>query len=173
MPWFFYTWRCRSFPMHGLPLSFNIILEYPGFITSDDVFHQFRFFIKPHKKTWADLLMDELFVTGQIFGTNLAQTFFMLNSPRIIFLIVFLLVLTVSAIIQLLIRQSPCTVSLILIIVCEVDIETGQPGHWLPSMLSLPSENYLYHSKTHKRQVILTRSIFQQLTALSRTTGVF
>ncbi len=44
-PYFFHSWGCRSYPVYGLPLSFNIILEYPGFITNYDFFHQFRVFI--------------------------------------------------------------------------------------------------------------------------------
>ncbi len=39
--------------MHGLPItiSYGIVVEYPGFIASDDVFHQFTLFILLHKKT--------------------------------------------------------------------------------------------------------------------------
>ncbi len=28
--------------MHGLPLSFNIVLEYPGFIANEDVYHHLQ-----------------------------------------------------------------------------------------------------------------------------------
>ncbi len=39
---FFYSWWCRRFPVFGLPISFNIVLEYLGFMASNNVSHQFR-----------------------------------------------------------------------------------------------------------------------------------
>uniref|UniRef100_A0A224Y0N3 Putative secreted protein n=1 Tax=Panstrongylus lignarius TaxID=156445 RepID=A0A224Y0N3_9HEMI len=62
----------------------------------------------------------------------------MFNSSCKIFLTVSLSAFTVSAIIQMLIRRSPRTISLILVTVCGVETETGRPGRWSSSVFCRP-----------------------------------
>ncbi len=54
-----------------------------------------------------------------------SQTFFMFSLSCKIFLTVSLSEFTVSAIIRVVIRRSPCTVSLILVSVCKGEIDTS------------------------------------------------
>uniref|UniRef100_A0A224Y0P2 Secreted protein n=1 Tax=Panstrongylus lignarius TaxID=156445 RepID=A0A224Y0P2_9HEMI len=78
------------------------------------------------------------FQGSNFFGTNFAQTFFMFNSSCKIFLTVSLSAFIVSAIIRMLIRRSPRTISLISVTVCGVETETGRAGRWSSSVLFRP-----------------------------------
>ncbi len=99
----------------------------------------------------------------RFFWTNFAQTFVLFSLFCKIFLAVYLLAFTVSAIIPMSIQQSPCPISLILVPVCGVsqDVRHLQCSLGLWKTI-IPFEN------THMKYRIFTIDLFQQLVSLSQ-----
>lgn len=96
------------------------------------------------------------------FGTNFAQTFFIFNSFSKIFLLVSSSTFRVSAIIQMLIRQSMRAISLILVTIYGVETELV-----IFNTLSALRNPFTPLENTCARWRILTMGIFQQRIALN------